>query len=102
MWERYCRGVNAIVFVLDSADVQTLPAAKAELHALVAKESLSSIPVLVLANKNDLPEALDVDAVIDALDLKAIEEHQVSCYSISVKEATNLNAVLSWLISKGK
>lgn len=102
MWERYCRGVNAIVFVLDSADAASLPAAKAELQALVAKDSLSEIPVLVLANKNDLPESLDVDGVIEALDLKSIGEHQVSCYSISVKEANNLNAVLSWLISKGK
>lgn len=102
MWERYCRGVNAIVFVLDSADMYTIDSAKAELHALVQKESLSEIPVLVLANKNDLAEALSVDEVIERLDLKSISQHQVSCYSISVKEATNLNSVLSWLISKSK
>jgi len=28
MWERYCRGVNAIVFIVDSADVEALPMAK--------------------------------------------------------------------------
>ena len=40
MWERYCRGVQAIVFVVDSADLDSLEAAKEELHTLLAKPSL--------------------------------------------------------------
>lgn len=67
MWERYCRGVNAIVFVLDSADHQYIPAAKAELHQLLEKPQLANIPMLVLANKNDLEGALGIDEVIDQL-----------------------------------
>ena len=39
MWERYCRGVQAIVFVVDSADLDSLGAAKEELHTLLAKPS---------------------------------------------------------------
>lgn len=88
--------------MLDSADAQFIPSAKEELHALLQKESLSEIPILVLANKNDLPDALTEEQVIEQLDLNSITDHQVSCYSISVKEANNLNSVLSWLISKSK
>lgn len=40
MWERYCRGVQAIVFVVDSADLDSLEAAKEELHSLLTKPSL--------------------------------------------------------------
>lgn len=40
MWERYCRGVQAIVYVVDSADLDSLDAAKEELHALLVKPSL--------------------------------------------------------------
>ncbi|GAA5945590.1 hypothetical protein JCM1841_000130, partial [Sporobolomyces salmonicolor] len=46
MWERYCRGVSAIVWVLDSADPSTFPAARAELHALLEKGVLGGIPLL--------------------------------------------------------
>lgn len=102
MWERYCRGVSAIVFVVDSADMTTIDAARDQLMALAKKESLSDIPLLVLGNKNDLPEALSVDGVIDRLDLKSITGRQVSCYSISVKQANNLNSVLSWLVAQSK
>lgn len=45
MWERYCRGVQAIVFVVDSADLDSLDAAKEELQALLAKPSLVRVLV---------------------------------------------------------
>lgn len=102
MWERYCKGVNAIIFVLDSADHSSIEAARAQLKSLTEKESLQDIPVLVLGNKNDLEDTLSVDDVIEQMDLKSITNRQVSCYSISVKEANNLNSVLSWLIAQSK
>ncbi|RYP65844.1 hypothetical protein DL770_008921 [Monosporascus sp. CRB-9-2] len=98
MWERYCRGVNAIVFIVDIADVDLLPAAKDELHALMRQRSLEGIPLLVLGNKSDLPDKLTVDELIDALDLKIIGHREVSCYGISAKEETNLEAVIQWLM----
>ncbi|TPX70012.1 hypothetical protein SpCBS45565_g02114 [Spizellomyces sp. 'palustris'] len=98
MWERYCRGVNAIVFVLDAADHDKIPAAKAELHQLLEKPQLINIPVLVLGNKNDLPNALTVEQVIDQLELRTINSREVACYSISAKNATNIDITLNWLI----
>ncbi|KAJ3195001.1 ADP-ribosylation factor-like protein 8B [Irineochytrium annulatum] len=98
MWERYCRGVNAIVFVLDSADHAKVPAARTELHTLLDKAQLANIPVLVLGNKNDLPGALSVDQIIDQLGLKSITNREVSCYSISAKNQVNIDLTLNWLI----
>jgi ADP-ribosylation factor-like protein 8 len=98
MWERYCRGVNAIIFIVDIADFDLLPDARTELHELMTHASLEGIPLLVLGNKSDLPEKLSVDELIDAMDLKNIAHREVSCYGISAKEETNLDAVLSWLM----
>ena len=70
MWERYCRGVQAIVYVVDSADHDTFDQARQELHDLLAKPSLTRIPLLVLGNKNDLPDALSTNQIIEHLDLK--------------------------------
>lgn len=74
--------------------------AKDELHALLDKPVLEGIPLLVLGNKSDLPEKLSVDELIDALDLKKVSHREVSCYGISAKEETNLDAVLQWLIKR--
>ncbi|KAI1345195.1 ADP-ribosylation factor 1 [Xylariaceae sp. FL0016] len=98
MWERYCRGVNAIVFIVDIADGGLLPVAKEELHAVMSQKTLEGIPLLVLGNKSDLTDRISVDELIDALDLKSIGLREVSCYGISAKEETNLDAVLQWLL----
>jgi len=100
MWERYCRGVNAILYVVDSADAERIPESKDELFELVERPVLAGIPLLVLGNKNDLPEAISVEQLIDQMDLKNIEGREVSCYSISAKESMNLEAVFKWLIAR--
>ncbi len=98
MWERYCRGVNVIVFIVDIADRPQIPAAREELHALMGYHSLGGIPLLVLGNKSDLPDKMSVDDLIDALDLKTIQGREVCCYGISAKEETNLEAVVHFLV----
>lgn len=100
MWERYCRGVNAIIFVVDAADRDAVPVAKEELHALLERPTLEGIPLLVLGNKSDLPNKLSVDELIDQLDLKRIVHREISCYGVSAKEETNLEAVLQWLVAR--
>ena len=87
-------------FVVDSADSEAFPVAKEELHTVMSLESLAGIPLLVLGNKIDLPNAVDVQELIDALDLKRLEAREVSCYGISAKEQTNLETVLEWLIKR--
>ncbi|WAR25794.1 AR8BA-like protein, partial [Mya arenaria] len=77
MWERYCRGVNAI-------------ASRNELHNLLDKPQLQGIPVLVLGNKRDLPGALDEKQLIDQMNLSAIQDREICCYSISCKEKENI------------
>lgn len=87
-------------YIVDSADREALPVAREELQLLLRKPTLEGIPLLVLGNKSDLPEHLSVDELIEALDLNAVSHREVSCYGISAKEETNLNAVLEWLIAR--
>ncbi|GJN94094.1 hypothetical protein Rhopal_007168-T1 [Rhodotorula paludigena] len=106
IWERYCRGVNAIVWVLDSADRDTFATARSELHALLEKAELRGIPLLVLANKNDISDHASVDEVIKALALATITNREVSCYSISAKSSRNIDitvacSLLTWLTRRG-
>ncbi|KAI9220581.1 P-loop containing nucleoside triphosphate hydrolase protein [Blastocladiella britannica] len=98
MWERYCRNVNAIVFVVDSADHSKLEAAKQELRGLLERPTLTTVPLLVLGNKNDLPGALTVEGVIDALELKSYSQREIACYSVSAKNSVNIDITLQWLM----
>lgn len=102
MWPRYCSGVNAIVFVVDAADLDGVDAARQELHELLSKSPLVGIPLLVLGNKNDLPEALTADDLVARLDLKALQDREVCLYSISCKRQSNIDITLDWLTKHAK
>ncbi|KNC52212.1 ADP-ribosylation factor-like protein 8A [Thecamonas trahens ATCC 50062] len=102
MWERYCRGVSAIVYVVDAADHAVIEQSREELHALLSKVQLSGIPLLVLGNKNDLPEALSSEDLIEALDLQSITNREVCCFSISAKDGVNIDITLEWLVKHSK
>ena len=102
MWERYCRGVSAIVYVVDSADAENIAVSKTELHDLISKPALEKIPLLVLGNKNDLPESLGVDELIEKLNLKALVDREVCCYSISAKNSVNIDITIDWLIKHSR
>lgn len=118
MWERYCRGVSAIVFVVDSSvplagseppakptkedtlNSAAWTVATQELHALVERPHLSGVPLLVLATKNDMERAAKVDDVIRVMKLDTIANREVSCYSISSKSQVNIDVTLRWLVAR--
>uniref|UniRef100_A0A7S2FQC2 Uncharacterized protein n=1 Tax=Haptolina brevifila TaxID=156173 RepID=A0A7S2FQC2_9EUKA len=102
MWERYCRGVSAIVYVVDSADAENIATSKSELHDLLAKPALEGIPTLVLGNKNDVATSIGVDELIERLELKTLANREVCCYSISAKNSINIDITMDWLIKHSK
>ena len=58
MWERYYTEANAVIFVVDSADVGRLEEAKISFDSVCDHGGLRNVPVITIANKQDLPGAL--------------------------------------------
>jgi ADP-ribosylation factor-like protein 4 len=72
LWRSYTRSTDGIIFVLDSADYRTLDEARLELYRAVHYQDNMDIPLLVLANKQDLPKTLGEEEVIKALGLRSL------------------------------
>ncbi|XP_028767236.1 ADP-ribosylation factor-like protein 8a isoform X2 [Neltuma alba] len=102
MWERYCRAVSVIVYVVDAADQENLPVSKSELHDLLSKPSLNGIPVLIVGNKIDKPEALSQQDLTEQMDLKSLTNREVCCFMVSCKNSTNVDTVVDWLVKYSK
>jgi len=102
MWSRYCRGAGAIIYVVDSADESHMEEAARELKNLLENPALKGIPLLVVGNKNDLPGSLTSEEVAQHMRLDTVKDRIVSCYSISAKNAVNIDKTLEWLIKHGK
>ncbi|XP_054623379.1 GTP-binding protein SAR1b isoform X2 [Dunckerocampus dactyliophorus] len=69
MWKNYLPAVNAVVFVVDCADHDRLEESKMELDALLADDTIANMPVMVLGNKIDRPEAISECSLRGALAL---------------------------------
>ncbi|KAL3307631.1 ADP-ribosylation factor-like protein 8B, partial [Cichlidogyrus casuarinus] len=77
-------------FMVDAADHAKFDLSKNELHNLLDKPQLEGIPVLVLGNKKDLPNANNEQELIHKLGLSDLSDREVCCYSISCKEKQNI------------
>merc|ERR1712232_909455 len=58
LWRHYYLGTEGLIFVIDSSDIDRVDIAKEELFRILSEDDLDSAPVLILANKQDLPNAL--------------------------------------------
>ena len=69
LWRSYTRNTDGIVFVVDSCDRERMEEARVELLRTARAPETSTVPLLVLANKQDLPGSLDASLVEKALGL---------------------------------
>ncbi|XP_061072192.1 ADP-ribosylation factor-like protein 14 [Conger conger] len=69
-WEQYFEDTAGVVFVVDAADRRRLGEARQELERVLKSEHLRRAPVVVLANKQDVPGAADAEEITQRLALR--------------------------------
>ena len=70
-WRLYYADTQAVVFVVDSSDAARMDEAREDLHRLLTEHELWDAPLLVLANKQDLPSALSMREITERLQARA-------------------------------
>ncbi|KAG8372420.1 hypothetical protein BUALT_Bualt12G0064300 [Buddleja alternifolia] len=96
-WRCYFPNTQAIIYVVDSSDTDRLVVAKEEFHAILEEEELRGAVVLLFANKQDLPGALDDAAITEALELHKIKNRQWAIFKTSAIKGEGLFEGLDWL-----
>ncbi|XP_062843527.1 ADP-ribosylation factor-like protein 14 [Trichomycterus rosablanca] len=71
-WKHYYDDTAGLVFVVDSKDENRIVEAKKELVRILGNESLKGLPLIVLANKQDLPGAASCEDIAEVLNLNKI------------------------------
>ncbi|XP_076951325.1 ADP-ribosylation factor-like [Bidens hawaiensis] len=97
MWRYYYRNTHALIFVVDSNNRQRIYQARNELHRLLNEDELSDSIILILANKQDLPNAMSVSDVACKLELNTISQRRWCIQCTSAKTGGGLYEGLSWL-----
>lgn len=102
LWQNHADNLDGIIFVVDSSDQTRFSTAKEELHALLALGPIQSkpIPILILANKNDLEESAPKEVIEKALDLQSIANHATNVLSVCAQYPKEIFLGLEWLIMR--
>ncbi|XP_042198454.1 ADP-ribosylation factor-like protein 9 [Callorhinchus milii] len=73
-WHSYLSDSQALIYVVDSADHERMPLAKQELHQLIQADA--TLPVVVLANKQDLEGAYSILEIHEQLSLSELGDER--------------------------
>ena len=67
LWESYIPECHALVWLVDASDRDNFHTSRVALQKVLQRPQLSSLPLLILANKQDLPGAVPASKVADEL-----------------------------------
>ena len=94
----YKEAVDGLVFVVDSTDRERTEEAHDELNLLLDDGKLAGVPVLILANKQDLQGAMSVEELGKTLEVSAIRGRNWRICGTSAIHRQGVQEGLAWLI----
>jgi len=98
LWSNYYKSaaVDAVVWVVDSADVDSLKTVRTVLEKEMRDPSLQGVMLLVLANKQDEEGALDVESISQRLKLSNFDgKRSWRCLPISTVNGDGVKEAIS-------
>lgn len=103
LWRHYFTGTNALIYVVDSSDLDRLEESKKELSRVINDKELANCLLIVLANKQDVPGSIKPKELIERFELnKLTGQHTWSVIPTIAIDGTGLMETLNWISSHSK
>lgn len=99
-WTTYLQATDAIIFVVDSNDEETMMLAKMELYNVLLHENARNAVVLVLANKQDVQGAVPPDETAERLELVSLRTHEWRLQGCCALTGEGLGEGMDWIANK--
>eukprot|EP00005_Dracoamoeba_jomungandri_P003402 CAMPEP_0174257942 /NCGR_PEP_ID=MMETSP0439-20130205/7036_1 /TAXON_ID=0 /ORGANISM="Stereomyxa ramosa, Strain Chinc5" /LENGTH=169 /DNA_ID=CAMNT_0015341257 /DNA_START=46 /DNA_END=552 /DNA_ORIENTATION=+ len=96
LWRHYYQNTQGVIFVVDSNDRERIGEAAEELQKMLREDELREAVLLVLANKQDLPNAMSVAEVTDKLGLHSMRNRKWYIQATCATSGDGLYEGLDW------
>ncbi|WOL03607.1 small GTPase superfamily, Rab type [Canna indica] len=97
LWRHYFQNTQGLIFVVDSNDRDRVVEARDELHRMLNEDELRDAVLLVFANKQDLPNAMNAAEITDKLGLHSLRQRHWYIQSTCATSGEGLYEGLDWL-----
>lgn len=105
IWEKYYAEAHGMIFVVDSADVGRFEEAKLAFDAVRHHDDLGGVPVMLLANKQDLAGALMEEDIAMRFQLPEHEHarhHMFRLQPASCLTCEGIEDGIRWIVEEGR
>ena len=96
LWRYYYENIQSVVYLIDSNDKERLPEAQEELTRILQEPLLAGLPLLLFCNKQDLPNAMTVEEIVEKLDL-SLTDRPWKAQALSAASGKGLYEGFDWL-----
>jgi len=102
LWRHYFQNTQGLIFVVDSNDRERAQETKDELNRMLNEDELRDATLLVFANKQDLPNAMNAAELTDKLGLHNIRNRSWYIQATCATSGDGLYEGLDWLSNELK
>ncbi|KAF9350780.1 hypothetical protein BGX34_001000 [Mortierella sp. NVP85] len=100
LWRHYFEQSTGLIFVVDSNDADRISEVRDHLMRAMNEDDLRGVPLLVLANKQDMPSSMTVADVRDALGLQTLRERKWHIQGTNALNGDGLEEGMDWFITQ--
>ncbi|KAJ1993411.1 ADP-ribosylation factor protein 3 [Dimargaris cristalligena] len=102
IWERYYPESHAIIFVIDATDRARLEECRQTLEKVMMTGETEGVPVLMLANKQDLPVAMPVEEIKETFNKIAygLGARESKVLPVSALAGDGVRDAIEWLYTR--
>ncbi|KAJ3388480.1 ADP-ribosylation factor protein 3 [Entophlyctis sp. JEL0112] len=99
LWKKYYSESHAIVFVVDATDLERIEEARDVFETIVGSEEFEGVPVLLLANKSDRDDAVELSRLKDVFNPVAarLGARDSRVMSVSALRGEGVRDAVDWL-----
>jgi ADP-ribosylation factor-like protein 1 len=97
-WRCYYANTAAVIFVVDSTDIERLEIAADELSSMLNEDELREAALLVFVNKQDQPGAQGAGEISEALKLSELRDRNWSIVACSAIDGKGITEGMDWLV----
>merc|ERR1712070_1124361 len=97
LWRYYYQNTQGLIFVVDSNDRESIEDARDELAKMLSEDEMRDAVLLVIANKQDLPNSMPAAEISEKLGLHSVRNRQWFIQSACATKGDGLYEGLDWM-----
>ncbi|KAH8382149.1 hypothetical protein KR009_002073, partial [Drosophila setifemur] len=96
-WKNYFANTDVLIYVIDCTDRARLAEAGSELFEMLMDNRLKQVPLLIFANKQDMPDAMSAAEVAEKMRLVQLQGRTWEIKACTAVDGTGLKEGMDWV-----